>query len=88
MLKFFFLFSLITVQLIFNSSILRAQDATVSGKVISENGEPLIGANISFPTLKTGTATDAKGHFIFNIPSNQSIEIKISYVGFIESKKT
>ncbi len=73
---------------IFYTNLIFAQDGTISGKIISENGEPLIGANVSFTTLKKGTATDENGNYTFNLPPNQSIEIKISYVGFIESRKT
>ena len=88
MQRFHVLFVLFLSLIVANPFLLLAQDAVLSGKVTSESGEILIGATVSFPSLKKGTSTDSEGKYSFNLPPNQSIEVKVSYVGFIESKKT
>ena len=56
---------------------------TISGyikEVVS--GESLIGVNIYLPDHKTGTTTNTYGFFSITLPSSDSIELIISYVGF------
>lgn len=88
MQRFHVFFVLFLSLIVTNPFLLLAQDAVLSGNVTSESGEILIGATVSFPSLKKGTSTDSEGKYSFNLPPNQSIEVKVSYVGFIESKKT
>lgn len=38
---------------------------TISGRVIDENGEPIIGATVMVEGTQTGTLTDTDGHFSF-----------------------
>ncbi len=87
MQKFLALFILFQI-IFFSANSLHAQDAVVFGKVISESGEMLIGATVSFPSLKKGTSTNSNGEYSITLPPNQLFEIRVSYVGFIESKKT
>lgn len=56
---------------------------SLSGKVTDkETGEPIIGAVIEIPDLKTGTGTDVSGNYkIDNLPSINTI-IEISFVGY------
>ena len=52
----------------------------VTGTVVSqEDGEPIIGATILIQGQKTGTVTDADGHFTINVPSGK--KIVVSYIG-------
>ena len=54
----------------------------VFGKVTSEQtGEDLIGANVYVKGLAIGAATDANGHYEFNLPKG-SYTIICSYIGF------
>ena len=57
----------------------------ISGKVKSESGEELIGANVSILESSTGTATDLNGNYRFEV-LKESIEsqffIKASYMGY------
>ena len=39
----------------------------ISGKVVSESGEELIGANVSIVGGSSGTATDASGNYRFDL---------------------
>ena len=58
----------------------------VSGKVIDESGEPLIGANVMIKALKLGAATDLNGEYRFTIPATQivdgEVKLEASYMGY------
>lgn len=53
--------------------------STVSGTVIDENGDPVIGAAVRVQGTKTGTVTDTDGHFSIVAPANSKLDI--SYIG-------
>ncbi|MFT4760940.1 MAG: TonB family protein [Paraglaciecola sp.] len=52
----------------------------VKGKVLSQRGEPLIGANVIITGTPAGTTTDFDGDFTLNVPANASIDIQ--YLGY------
>ncbi len=56
-------------------------DKTISGKVVSEEGEPLIGANIMVKGTQIGAITDVDGTFSISVPESSETLI-ISYVGY------
>lgn len=56
-----------------------AQEA-VTGTVIDENGEPLIGASVLVKGTKTGTVTDVNGKFSLNSASGKTLVI--SFIGY------
>lgn len=56
------------------------QGSTVQGKVIDENGEPVIGASIVVVRTNTGTITNVNGEFTLNALAGE--DIRISYVGY------
>ena len=54
----------------------------MTGKVLDENGEPVIGASIKVTGTTTGTITDFDGNFTLNnVPKGAKIEI--SYIGYL-----
>ena len=53
----------------------------ITGKVISENGEPLAGAVIIIKGTNFGTTTDAKGNFNLKISDNNAILI-VSFINY------
>ena len=55
-----------------------AQTLDVSGKVIDEQGEPVIGASVVQKGTSNGTVTDIDGNFMFKAP--QSATLIVSYV--------
>lgn len=57
-----------------------AQDITVRGSVVDQNGEPVIGATVKAAGTRVGTVTNANGEFSFKAPANSQIEV--SYIGF------
>lgn len=53
----------------------------VTGTVLDENGEPVIGASVVIANQKgTGTITDLEGKYVLNAPANT--KVKISYIGY------
>src|SRR5690625_5075392 len=65
------------------TSFTRAEDfeQVVTGKVIDEDGEPLIGVNIQVKGSNKGTATDFDGEFALEDVKAEDILI-VSYVGY------
>ncbi|MBC5775172.1 TonB-dependent receptor [Pontibacter sp. KCTC 32443] len=55
---------------------------TVTGKVTSESGEPLIGASVTLKGTSTGDVTDINGNFSLNVPDAGGTLV-VSYIGFI-----
>lgn len=73
-----FLFSLIIAAV---TCLATAQTKTVTGTVVDESGEPLIGANVAVNGTNLGAVTDIDGAFsINNVPDNAVLSI--SYVGY------
>ena len=56
------------------------QASTVTGQVLDENGEPMIGATVSVKGTSVGTATDFDGRF--SIRAAQGATLTVSYVGY------
>ena len=54
--------------------------SSISGTVLDEKGEPLVGATVKLEKGKGGTATDVDGRF--TIPAAKSTSVVISYVGY------
>jgi TonB-linked SusC/RagA family outer membrane protein len=57
------------------------QQITVTGKVIDENSEPIIGATVAVVGKTAGTITDLDGKF--KIGAKSSDLLKVSFVGYI-----
>ena len=60
---------------------LSAQERVVTGVVIDELGEPVIGATIIVPGTQAGTITDFDGVFSFKVNAS-SKNVQVSYVGY------
>ncbi|WP_346709780.1 SusC/RagA family TonB-linked outer membrane protein [Phocaeicola salanitronis] len=62
-------------------SVLSAQqNRSISGKVVDENGEVLIGVSLLVKGTTIGTITDFDGNFSLEVPENATLVV--SYVGF------
>lgn len=57
-----------------------AQNIKVSGVVIDNQGQPVIGANILVKGTRTGTAADLDGKFVIEVPGNAVLEV--SAIGY------
>lgn len=56
------------------------QNITVTGTVLDEAGDPLIGATVQQKGAANGIATDIDGNFKLNVPKNATLVV--SYVGY------
>ena len=56
--------------------------STVTGTVVDDNGEPIVGAAVRVAGTKTGTVTDIDGHFSIAAPENS--KLTVSYLGMKE----
>ena len=57
-----------------------AQNITVTGTVIDNTGEPLIGATVMQKGTQHGVATDIDGNFTISVPSKATLQF--SYIGY------
>jgi TonB-linked SusC/RagA family outer membrane protein len=60
------------------------QKKRISGTVLDENGQPIIGANIIEAGTTNGTVTDIDGKFSLSVEDNATI--RISYIGYLEQE--
>jgi len=56
------------------------QTIKVSGRVVDQDGEALIGATVKVKNAQSGAITDFDGNFELSVPANSTIVV--SYVGF------
>ena len=57
------------------------QTKTVTGLVVDETGEPVIGASVVVEGTTNGTITDFDGKFALQVPSGK--KVVISFVGYV-----
>ena len=62
------------------ASVQQDQTIKVSGQVVDQEGEPLIGATIKLKNAQTGVITDFDGNFTIDAPANGTLVV--SYVGY------
>ncbi|MFD2248053.1 SusC/RagA family TonB-linked outer membrane protein [Pontibacter ruber] len=55
---------------------------TVTGRVTSDAGEPLIGASVALKGSTTGAVTDVNGNYSINVPDEGGVLV-VSYIGFL-----
>ncbi|TYQ00317.1 iron complex outermembrane receptor protein [Tenacibaculum adriaticum] len=72
--------------LLFVTLSAQAQSVILSGKVVNNNQEPLMGATVVIHELKKGSSTDLEGNFQIKVPKGKHI-IEISHVGFYSIKR-
>ncbi len=70
----------IGLMLMFSASAL-AQDQTVTGTVLDELGEPIIGATVTVDGTKTATVTDLDGNYKLSVPKGG--KVTITYIGYM-----
>ncbi len=58
-----------------------SQTRTVSGQVLDENGEPMIGVSVLVKGTTTGAITDFDGNFRLNAPEGAE-ELHVTYMGY------
>ena len=71
---------LLSTLLIFASTIMYAQTTEITGTVVDETGEPVIGATVKEKDTSNGTVTDLDGNFKLKV--NVGTILVISYIGY------
>ncbi len=73
-------FTMVAACLLMGMSAAWAQSTKVTGHVVDENGEPVIGASVVVKGTTIGTVTDFDGNFVLEVPEEHK-HLEISYVG-------
>ena len=60
----------------------QSNNATLTGRVIGENGKPLELVNVSLRDYPIGTTTNRKGEYLLRIPARREITVVFSLVGY------
>lgn len=81
-----FLFVLICLVVSFPGPLFAQTPGTVTGKILDQNGDPLIGVNVVIKGTTTGTVTDLDGNFSIKVGDKDVL--KISYIGFVAMEET
>jgi hypothetical protein len=71
-----------TLLLLFSCFHLNGQSLKLSGRVIDENNEPVIGANVFLTGTYDGASTDLEGVFSFTTTEKGAFILSISYLGY------
>ena len=61
-----------------------ARMTTVSGRILDENGHPLVGATVLDKARGRGVSTDAQGNYSLLVPANQPSKLQVGYGGYGE----
>ena len=79
--------SLLLCMLVGFTPIYAQQTQTVTGTVVDDQGEPIIGATIAAANNpKNGTISDMDGNFSIKVPAGT--KIKISFIGYVTQTVT
>jgi TonB-linked SusC/RagA family outer membrane protein len=67
-------------------ALAQGQGAVISGKVMSEQGQPLVGANVYINDLNISVGTSQSGSFTINIPqarlTGQTVNLRVRAIGY------
>ena len=66
------------------AKIAQAAEKTVSGQVLDETGQPVIGATVTVKGTKIATVTDFDGNFTLKAP--QGAVLVVSYIGYSDKE--
>ncbi|WP_426493128.1 carboxypeptidase-like regulatory domain-containing protein [Hymenobacter sp. 102] len=59
---------------------------TVKGRILDENGHPLIGATVLQKGTNRGVSTDADGNYALRVPIQQKATLQYGYAGYTEEE--
>ncbi|WP_167856413.1 carboxypeptidase-like regulatory domain-containing protein [Hymenobacter metallicola] len=60
--------------------------AVVNGRILDENGRPLVGATVLDKTSGRGVTTNAQGTYSLLVPANQTSNLQFGYGGYTEDE--
>lgn len=61
-----------------------ARMTTVTGRILDENGRPLVGATVLDKLNHRGVSTNAQGDYTLLVPANQAAKLQVGYGGYSE----
>ena len=74
--------SALVMAFVFSGVIAFAQNKTVTGTVVDNFGEPVLGANVIVAGTTNGATTDLDGNFsIADVPADATL--KVSFIGYV-----
>ncbi|UPL49293.1 carboxypeptidase-like regulatory domain-containing protein [Hymenobacter sublimis] len=68
------------------SSIASMRMVTVHGRILDENGRPLVGATVLDKATGRGTGTDAQGNYALRLPASQATKLQYGYGGYADEE--
>ena len=83
-LKYEFVNNYIILSNIESNAITQQGQKKITGVVLDQNGQPVIGANVVEKGTTNGTITDVDGKFTLEVDQNASI--RVSYIGYIDQE--
>ncbi|MBO6012560.1 MAG: TonB-dependent receptor [Bacteroidales bacterium] len=69
------------IAILANGTVAFAQSKTVTGTIVDDLGEPVVGANVVIDGTATGVTTDLDGNFILKEVPEKAV-LKISFIGY------
>lgn len=70
------------------TSALFAQNITITGKIVDQNGEPLPLTNITIESTNYGVTSDSEGTFVISGDFKENDVVRFSYIGYETITKT
>jgi TonB-linked outer membrane protein, SusC/RagA family len=67
------------------SEIVQQKTTTVTGRIVDEKGDALIGVNVLEKGTANGTITDSNGNYRINVSSSKSVLV-FSYIGYLKQE--
>ncbi|QHJ08803.1 carboxypeptidase-like regulatory domain-containing protein [Hymenobacter busanensis] len=67
-----------------SASLMRT--VSVRGRILDENGRPLVGATVWHKGTRNGVSTDANGAYTMRIPASQKATLQYGYAGYAEEE--
>ncbi|MBT2557323.1 carboxypeptidase-like regulatory domain-containing protein [Hymenobacter sp. ISL-91] len=68
------------------AEVAAAAFTTIRGRILDENGRPLVGATVLDKLNKRGVSTDANGNYTLLIPANRASQLQYGYGGYSEEE--
>ncbi len=59
---------------------------TVRGRILDENGHPLVGATVLEKGTRHGVSTDANGEYALRVPAGRSTTLAYGYGGYVDDE--
>lgn len=59
---------------------------TISGRILNERGQPLVGATVLDKTSGRGVGTDAQGRYKLSLPAGPATQLQFGYGGYVEAE--